>query len=262
MRRAALALWVAVWLAVAGGGASAFSIGDPSAFAFQPHPGALLPLAAGLVDEAGRAVTLGQYFAGKPVVLVLEYLRCTSLCGLTLENVIAALDALQLDAGRDFQMLAVSIDPRDTPAEAARAKAKYLAFYHHQRGAGGIHFLTGSAASLRRIADTIGFIYRYDADIDQYVHPAGFIIAGPDGRISRYILGLGGDTSELRAGLADAAEGRALGPLTRLLLLCHVEGAPLGRYTVPVLAAFTIANIGATAVLIAVFAGIRRRRHG
>jgi protein SCO1/2 len=195
------------------------------------------------------------------VVLVLEYLRCKSLCGLTLENVIAAFDALPLDAGRDFQMLAISIDPRDTPAETVRAKAKYLAGYRHKGGAGGIHFLTGSAPAVRQIADTIGFPYQYDADAEQYVHPAGFVIASPDGRISRYILGVAAAASELRAGLLDAAQGRALGPLTRLLLLCHIEGAPLGRYTVPVLAAFTIANIGATAVLIAVFAAIRRRRH-
>lgn len=262
MRRAAAALGVIVWLVIRGGGALAFSSDDLSALAFRPHPGAQLPLAVPLADESGQAVTLGRYFAEKPVVLVLEYLRCKSLCGLTLENVVAALDELPLDAGRDFQLLAVSIDPRDTPAAVALARAKYLAGYHHKGGGGGIHFLTGSAAAVRLIADAIGFPYRYDPQTDQYVHPAGFILASPDGRVSRYIFGLGAAAPELRAGLVDAAQGKTLSPLTRLLLLCHIEGAPLGRYTVPVLAAFTIANIGAAAVVIAVFVGIRLRRHG
>lgn len=264
MRRIAAPLVLAIWIVAAAtpGGASAYSPVDFAAFAFQPHPGAALPLTTPFVDDSGRAVPLGRFFAGKPVVLVLEYLRCKSLCGLTLENVVAALDAMPLDAGHDFQMLAISIDPRDTPAEIARAKAKYLALYHHRGGAAGIHFLTGSAAAVRRIADAIGFPYRYDATTDQYIHPAGFILASPDGRISRYIFGVAATATELRAGLLGAARGEASNPLTRLLLLCHIEGAPLGRYTVPVLAAFTLANIAGTAILIAVIARIRYRRHG
>jgi protein SCO1/2 len=257
-----MAFALAVGFAAVGGGAMAYSPANLATFAFQPHPGAELPLTAPLVDENGRPAPLGHFFAGKPVVLVLEYLRCKSLCGLTLENVVAALDTLPLDAGRDFEMLAVSIDPRDTPAEITQAKAKYLAGYHHQGGAGGIHFLTGSAASVRRIADAIGFPYRYDADIDQFIHPAGFILASPGGRISRYIFGVGTASTELRAGLLGAGQGEALSPLSRLFLLCHVEGAPLGRYTVPVLAAFTLADMAAGfAALVVVLAVIRRRRH-
>jgi protein SCO1/2 len=259
----AVALALTVVLVAAGRGAMAYSPANLAAFAFQPHPGAELPLGAPLVDENGRTAPLAHFFTGKPVVLVLEYLRCKSLCGVTLENVVAALDGLPLEAGRDFQMLAISIDPRDTPVQVAQAKAKYLSEYHHQGGAGGIHFLTGSAQSVRQIADAIGFPYRYDAAIDQYVHPAGFILASPDGRISRYIFGVAATAPELRAGLLGARQGEALSPLTRLFLLCHVEGAPLGRYTVPVLAAFTLADMAAGfAALVVVLAAVRRRRHG
>ncbi len=86
-----------------------------------------LPLAAEFIDEQGRAVPLGRFFAGKPVVLVLDYLRCKTLCGLTLENLAAGLGALPLDAGRDFQVVVISIDPRDKPTDVAAAKARYLA---------------------------------------------------------------------------------------------------------------------------------------
>lgn len=253
----ALALWLAAPCAGAWGHGAAL---DLSSFAFQPHPGATLPLAVPLVDEAGSAVTLGRYFTGKPAIVVLEYLRCKSLCGVTLENVVAALDGLPLNAGRDFQMLAISIDPRDSRGDIARAKAKYLALYRDPGGALGIHFLTGPAASVRHIADAIGFPYRYDADTGQYIHPAGFIVAGPDGRIDRYIFGVGAAGAELRAALAGAAQGEALTPLDRLFLLCHIEGAPLGRYTVPVIAAFTIADLAAGAAAFVVFLTAFRRR--
>lgn len=262
MRTPAVALVVAFWVLLPGASLSASPSADFASFAFRPHPGRQLPLAVNLVDEDGRTVPLGHFFVGKPVVVVLEYLRCKSLCGLVLENIIAALDTLPLHAGRDFAMLAISIDPRDTPSDIARAKSKYLAFYHHRDGAGGIHFLTGAATSVRQIADAIGFPYRYDAAIDQFVHPAGFILASPEGRISGYIFGVGLDAAQLREGLADAARGAEVSPLMRLVLLCHIEGVPLGRYTVPVLAALTIANIGAGTTLIILFAAIRRRRHG
>src|SRR2546423_1572590 len=95
-----------------------------SEFAFRPHPGARLPLASEFVDNQGSVVPLGRFFVGKPVVLVLDYLRCKTLCGLTLENLAAGLGALPLDAGRDFNVVLISIDPRDKPANVAAAKAK------------------------------------------------------------------------------------------------------------------------------------------
>lgn len=235
---------------------------DPADFAFRPHPGAELPLAAALIDGQGKTVPLGHFFAGRPVILVLEYLRCKTLCGVTLQNVVGALAALPLEAGRDFLLVAVSIDPRDTPADAAAAKAKYAALYDRQGSAGGIDFLTGPEATVRRIADAVGFAYRYDPALDQYIHPAGFVVAAPDGRISRYLLGVGVTSAQIAGAIADAQHDKALGPIGRLLLLCHIDGLPPGRFTVPVLAAFTAADLAAMATLIAVFAAIRRRRHG
>lgn len=235
----------------------AFADDDLSEFAFQPHPGAELPLTVELNDEHGRAVRLGQFFAAKPVVLVLEYLHCQTLCGLTLENVVAALAALPLGAGRDYEAVAVSIDPRDTPADAAAAKAKYLA-----GGDAGWHFLTGAQPALQQIAETVGFPYRYDPGLDQYLHPAGFVIAAPDGWISRYVFGVDVPRAELQTGLSDAAKGRAVDPLTRLLLLCRLGGAGHGRYTAAVETALVLANLAGLAGLVAAFVAIRRRRHG
>ncbi len=238
------------------------SAADFSGLAFQPHPGGRLPLGLRLADEHGRAVPLGEFFSGKPVILVLEYLHCKTLCGLALGALATALDQVAVDAGRDFQVVAISIDPRDTPADAAAAKAKYLAIYRHPDAAAGWHFLTGPQAVIERIAGAVGFPYRYDAALDQYMHPVGFVFAAPNGTISRYLLEIDPTPAELSAALGDAVQAETQGPLTRLVLWCHGEDPLLGRYTVPVEAAFAVINLAAMAGGIVVFSAIWRRRHG
>lgn len=248
-----------VLLALAAAPASA---ADFSGLAFRPHPGARLPLDLRLRDEHGHAVLLHEFFAGKPVILVLEYLRCKTLCGLALGALATALQAVPLDAGRDFQVVAVSIDPRDTPADAATAKAKYLAIYRHPGAGAGWHFLTGPKSIVSRIAATVGFPYRYDAALDQYMHPVGFVVAAPSGTISRYLLEIDPTPAQLRSALVGGAQGQVRGPLARVLLWCHGEDPLLGPYTVPIEAAFAVINLSAMAAGIVVFAAIWRRRHG
>jgi protein SCO1 len=232
-----------------------------SDLAWRPHPGARLPLATRLVDESGHPVALGEYFAKSPVILALEYLGCRSLCGVTLRTVIEALKGLPLEAGRDYELVAVSIDPREKPTEALDAQAKYAMLLDRGGSTTGLHFLTApSAAPVRKIADAVGFPYRYDALLNAYIHPAGFVIAAPDGVISRYVEGLAISQRDLGGALADARQGRPPGPLTRLLLLCYPRGAPAGRFTAPVLTALTIADVAAGLTVIGIFAAIRRRR--
>lgn len=249
-------------LALSGRTNSALAGQDFSEFAFRPHPGVRLPLASEFVDEQDRAVPLGRFFAGKPVVLVLDYLRCKTLCGLTLENLAAGLGALPLDGGRDFQIVVISIDPRDKPADLAAAKVKYLGIYDHPAGNDGWHFLTGQQAAVQQVADTVGFPYRYEPVLDQYIHPAGFVVAAADGSISRYLLGVNPQPTELQDALADAAQGKSVGLLTQLLLLCHGDTPQLGRYSLAIEGAFLVANLAAMIGVAGVFVAIRRRRNG
>jgi protein SCO1 len=236
---------------------------DLAELAFRPRPGARLPLATPMTDESGRPVTLGTYFGKSPVILVLDYLRCTSLCGVTLRNLVAgALDKLPLEPKRDYELVAISIDPRDSPADAAAARTKYAALLDREGAERGMHFLTASAPKVRKIADAVGFPYRYDSLLDAYIHPAGFVVVAPDGVISRYVEGIAIAPRDLVGALADAEQDKSPDLLTRIVLLCHIQGAPLGRFTVPVLTAFTAADLAAGFALIALFAAIRRRRHG
>jgi protein SCO1/2 len=218
-------------IALADGARSTLQPAALAQLGFQQHPGAALPLDAALRDEAGTAVRLGNYFGHAPVILVLEYLHCPNLCGLVMGNLLDALGHVPLQAGRDYQVVAVSIDPREGPADARADKASYVA---RDRRAATWHFLTGDTATVKRIADAVGFPYRYDATNNQFAHPAGVVLASADGKIARYILGLGYRPLDLRLGIADAAAGTVAAPAARLLLLCYCYDPETGRYSIAV----------------------------
>lgn len=197
---------------------------DPSAFRsleFRQHPGAQLPLDAALSDDAGHPVRLANLLHGRSAIVVLEYLRCRNLCSLVLSGAVKAMNEAHITPGRDLDLIAISIDPRDTTADAAAARSMYASRLAHPAAAqGGMHFLTGSPAAVVRIAGAIGFPYRYDRASDQYLHPAGFVVATPAGRISRYVLGLNPDAGTLRGAIAEAAQGSVEPAAHPLLLLC------------------------------------------
>lgn len=203
---------------------------DTRELGFQQHMGAALPAGVALRDGSGRVVHLRDFFVGQPVVLILDYLRCRNLCGVVLEHTAKTLSLTPLTAGRDYQVVAISIDPRDRPADLRAARAEHLAGFP-AASAAAWHFLTGPEASVRAVADAVGFHYRYDPAIDQFAHPAGIMIVTPRGTVARYLLGVGFRPLDLRLGLAEAAHGRISSPVADLLLLCYCYDPGTGRYS-------------------------------
>lgn len=197
---------------------------DPSNFAslaFRQHPGAQLPMDAALRDESGRPIALGTSFGGKPTLVVLEYLRCQNLCSLVLSGATAALLQAHLTPGKDVNLVAVSIDPRDTAADAASARTMYSRRFPNPASASaGIRFLTGSPTEVARLASAIGFPYRFDRETNQFAHPGGFVVATPGGRISRYILGLNPAPAVVQRAVAEAAAEKVEPAAHPLLCLC------------------------------------------
>jgi protein SCO1/2 len=209
------------------------------------HVGATLPLDLRFTDSAQRAVRLGDYFGdGKPVLLVLTYNRCAMLCSLVLRGTGKALAALATSAtyarlpGRDYRVVNVSIDPRDTPHEAARKQAVVL----EQIGLAGQParwpFLVGEEPAIRALADRLGFRYAWDARSEQYAHPAVIFVIDPRGRIARYLYGFEFDPRALAAALAGEPDTLAAGRagLAEAILSCfrfessaRVFGAPIQR---------------------------------
>jgi protein SCO1/2 len=198
---------------------------------FEQHLDAALPRDARFLDEHGRAVTLSDYYGGAPLVVVLGYLDCPNLCSLVLVGAAEALAGTGLAPRQDYRALFVSIEPRDSPAQARAKRAEVLP---GARGAGW-HFLTGSAPSIAALARAVGFRYVYDAEIHEYAHPAGIVVMTPEGRISSYLFGVRFPPWQLRLALAQAASGRSGSLADRLLLLCFHYDPQAGRYNVAIM---------------------------
>jgi protein SCO1 len=187
---------------------------------FRQHPGAQLPLDARLIDAAGRPQTLRSAFEDRPSVLVLEYLRCRNLCSLVLSGAVQAIASAGLTPGRDLNLVAISIDPRESPRDSAAAQAMYTRRFPDPVAGSGVRFFTSSPDQVRRIANAVGFPYRFDRKTDQFMHPAGFVVTTADGRISRYVLGLNPEPESLKQAVAEAGHDQVEPPAHPLLLLC------------------------------------------
>ena len=223
--------------------------------------GQKLPLDLVFRDEDGKDVKLGQFFGSRPVVIALAYYECPMLCTQVLNGMTAALKTISFDAGKDFDVVVVSIDPKDNFRLAANKKQSYLTHYGRPETAGGWHFLTGTEASIKPLAEAIGFRYAYDANIKQYAHGAAIYVATPSGVIARYLLGIDFAPRDLRLALVEASNNQ-LGSVTdKVLLLCYHYDPSVGKYGVAILNAVRIGFVGTvTGFLAFLFVSLRRER--
>ena len=180
-----------------------------------------LPLDLTFFDEDGRAVPLRQYFSRKPVVLAFVYYECPMLCSQVLNGVTSALMALGEMAGRDYEVVAVSFDPRDTPVAAAAKKKAYVDRYNRSGSERGFHFLTGGEASVKALTAAAGFKYAWDEKTQQFAHASGFVVATPQGKLSRYFFGIEYAPRDLRFALIESSAGRVGNLVDQLLLYCY-----------------------------------------
>ena len=209
-----------------------------------------VPLDTPLVDEAGRSVRLGDYFGTRPVVLLFAYYECPMLCTQVINGLASALGVLSLEPGKDFEIVTVSFDPRDTPATATAKKAAYMDRYKRPGAEAAWHFLTfptGDAASIERLTKAAGFRYVWDEQTQQFAHPSGVIVLTPDGRLARYLFGIEYSPRDLRLALVEASAGKVGSPVDALLLYCFHYDPMTGRYGLVIMRAIRIA--GAATVL-------------
>lgn len=189
-----------------------------------------VPLELTFTDDHGKTVQLGDYFGSKPVILTLMYFECPMLCGEVINGTFQGMADLKFQAGRDFQYVAVSINPHEGPKLAAEQKAVYLKRYKMTALADGFHFLTGREQNIQALAKAVGFRYSYDPKSGSYAHPAGIILVNPDGTISRYMGGVVFHMRDLRLGLVDSSQGK-VGSLTDIILLkCCSFDPNTGKY--------------------------------
>jgi protein SCO1/2 len=226
---------------------------------FDQKLGAQVPLDLVFRDESGKDVKLSQYFGKKPVILHLMYFECPMLCGMAIEGLLRSLRALSFDAGREFEVVTVSFDPREGPELAKAKKANVIETYARPGAGNGWHFLTGSEASIRALTQSVGFRYVWDAEQKQFAHATGVVVLTPGGKISRYFFGIEYPAKDLRLGIIDSGTEK-IGSLTdQLLLMCYHYDPRVGRYT-PAITRILKAGAALTVVGLAAFIATMLRR--
>ena len=221
--------------------------------------GESLPLDAPFRDDHGQSVTLGDLFGGKPVVLVMTYFECPMLCTLVLNGLTKTLKTMNFEPGKEFDVVVVSFDPRDTPELAAKKKATYVAEYGRVATADGWHFLTGDQAAIARVATAVGFRYKWVPEEKQFAHAAAIMVATPEGRMSRYFYGVDYAGRDLRLGLIEAADHKIGSAVDVLLLFCYRYDPATGKYGAIVLNMVRIGGV-ATVLVIGAFMAVMFRR--
>lgn len=220
----------------------------------------LLPLDAVFRDENGNGVKLGSYFGKKPVVLAFVYYTCPMLCNQVLNGMTSGLDVLKaFSIGKEFEVVTVSFDPRETPELARQKKETYIKWYEREGAAEGWHFLTGDQLNIDRLTDAAGFYYKWDEKTAQFIHASGIMIATPDGRLARYFYGIEYAPKDLRLGLVEASDGKIGSPVDQLLLYCYHYDPASGKYGLMVMNLMMAGGVLTMMGMIAMFIVFRRR---
>jgi len=210
---------------------------------FDQRLDAQVPLDVTFSDEQGNAVPLSKYIHDKPVILVLAYYQCPRLCNVVLNALVQGLLEISFDAGREFDVVVVSFDPRETPDLAREKKHSYLARYRREGASAGWHFLTGPAESIAPLARSVGFRYRFDPATQQFAHASGLVLLTPGGRVSRYFYDVRFSGRDLRLGLVEASHNKIGTPVDQFLLFCFHYDVTAGKYSARIMVLVRILGV-------------------
>jgi protein SCO1 len=232
------AFWMAGILAAGATLASAQQFGLPASslpamvqgVGIDQNLNAQIPLELQFKDETGQAVRLGQYFRQKPVVLALVYYECPGLCDLILNGLTHTMQQISLNVGSDYEVVAVSFNPKDTWPLATAKKANYIEKYNRPGAKEGWHFLTGDQASIKSLTETVGFHYNYDPISKQFAHASAIYVLTPEGKIARYFYGIEYKPRDFRLGLVEASANKIGSPADQVLLFCYHYDPTTGKY--------------------------------
>lgn len=208
-----------------------------------------LPLDLQFKDEEGRTVRLGDYFGHRPVVLAFVYYDCPMLCTQVLNGIDTSLSVLTETVGKDFDVVAVSFDPRETPSLANGKKKAQVDRYKRAGSEAGWHFLTGEEPAIKTLTSAAGFHYVWDDKTQQFAHPSGIIVVTPDGRPARYFFGIEYASRDVKFALIESSAGRIGNAIDQLLLYCYHYNPATGQYGLVTMSLVRLAGALTLAVL-------------
>lgn len=214
---------------------------------FEQHLGAIVPLDTAFRDESGQDIRLAQLMNERPAVLMFAYYDCPNLCDVMMRSLAKTTESLSLHPGKDFDVVVVSISPKETPALANRSKRALLKPF--RQAASGWHLLTGNEAEIRSVADAVGFHYTWDPKLGQYAHATGLVVLSPDGHISRYLYGMRFGQRDLRLALFDAGQGKIGSLVDQVLLFCYGYDPSTGQYSLLVWKVLRVAGVATVLLL-------------
>jgi protein SCO1/2 len=220
-----------------------------------------IPLDALFRDEHGNAVPLRSFVHGKPVILALAYYECPNLCTLVLNGVLQTAQELTFDAGKEYEIIVVSFDPRERPALAAAKKQIYIQRYGRADSTNGWHFLTGDRSAIARLAESVGYRFAYDEATRQFAHPSAIMILTPDGKVVRYFPGIEYPPRDVRLALIEASHNRVGSLADRVYLLCFHYNPATGKYGPLIARVIQVVGIGTAAAITGYILWMLRREH-
>jgi protein SCO1/2 len=207
-----------------------------------------LPLNLTFTDDAGKQVQLGDYLGKRPAILALVYYQCPMLCSQVLNGLTSSFNVLSFNAGREFNVITVSFDPRDTPAAANETKQRVLKRYRRPGSEQGWHFLTGKKDQIDALAQAVGFRHAWDPEIQQYAHASGIMLLTADGHVAQYYYGIEYAPRDLKLGIVQTSKGKVGGLVEQVLLYCYHYDPARGKYGAAV---FNILRVSALATMLA-----------
>jgi protein SCO1/2 len=210
-------------------------------------------------DDLGHKVKLGDYFGQKPLILNFVYYGCPMLCGEELSGLESTLRVLKFDVGKEFDVITISFDPKNTPEIAAKKKAQFLQRYNRPGAERGWHFLVGQPDAIAAVTKAAGFQYQYDEKTGEFAHSTAIMVLTPQGKIAQYYYGIEYPPKDLRLALVEASENRIGNVVDELVLYCYHYDPEKGRYSATVMRVLRLMGVATLLCLGALlFAMIRR----
>lgn len=226
---------------------------------FEPRLNAQMPLDLPFRDEAGRSVQLREYFGQKPVVLAFVYYGCPMLCDQVQQGVVGTLRMLSFNPARDYEVIFVSFDSRETPSMAAEKKKSALSHFRRPETEAGWHFLTGPRESIDAATHAANFRYNFSAKTNLFAHASGVMVLTPDGRISRYFYGVEYPGRDMRLGLVEASAGKIGTPIDHVLLFCYQYDPTAATYSASILKIIRLGGVLTILCIVSAILIFRRR---